>query len=93
MEYKVAVIIPTLNEERHIAYCLDSVMEQTFPFNQMDVIVVDGGSGYVPDFDSRYFTEDFPFGLKIIHDLSHEKELFCPNIDKVYEWGMRMLKD
>ncbi|MCQ2374940.1 MAG: NAD/NADP octopine/nopaline dehydrogenase family protein [Salinivirgaceae bacterium] len=48
--------------------------------------------GYVPDFDSRYFTEDFPFGLKIIHDLSHEKELFCPNIDKVYEWGMRMLK-
>lgn len=59
MEYKVAVIIPTLNEERHIAYCLDSVMEQTFPFNQMDVIVVDGGSGdatvsIVTDYSNKY---------------------------------------
>ena len=44
MEYKVAVIIPTLNEEKFIARCLDSVIEQSCPFRDMDVMVVDGGS-------------------------------------------------
>lgn len=40
----VAIIIPTLNEERFISKCLDSVILQSFPFDQMDVMVVDGGS-------------------------------------------------
>lgn len=43
-EYKVAVVIPTLNEERLIRQCLVSVIEQTFPFEDMEVMVVDGGS-------------------------------------------------
>lgn len=43
-DFKVAVIIPTLNEERFIEQCLASVMEQSFPFENMDVMVVDGGS-------------------------------------------------
>lgn len=42
--YKIAVIIPTLNEEKFIAKCLDSIIAQTFAFADMDVIVVDGGS-------------------------------------------------
>ena len=44
MNYKVAVVIPTLNEERFIARCLDSVISQSYPFADMDVMVVDGGS-------------------------------------------------
>lgn len=40
----LAVIIPTLNEEHFIERCLDSVRHQTFPFEKMDVMVVDGGS-------------------------------------------------
>lgn len=44
MQYQVAVIIPTLNEERFIAQVLDSVICQSYPFGQMDVMVVDGGS-------------------------------------------------
>lgn len=50
------------------------------------MIEVDGG--YIPNFGSRYFTEDFPYGLKIIHDLAHENGVEVPMIDKVYEWGM-----
>ena len=42
--YKVAVVIPTLNEEKFIACCLDSVIAQSYPFNDMEVMVVDGGS-------------------------------------------------
>ncbi len=41
---KVAVIIPALNEEIFIAQCLDSVINQSFPLEYMDVMVVDGGS-------------------------------------------------
>ena len=42
--YKVAVIIPTLNEELYIASCLESIKAQTYPFDMMDILVVDGGS-------------------------------------------------
>lgn len=44
MEYKVSVVIPTLNEEKFIARCLESVIAQSYPFNEMEVMVVDGGS-------------------------------------------------
>jgi len=43
-DYKVAVVISTLNEEKFIEKCLASVMRQTYPFEDMDVMVVDGGS-------------------------------------------------
>ena len=44
MNYFVAVIIPTLNEEIFIKKCLHSVQNQSFPFDRMDVMIVDGGS-------------------------------------------------
>lgn len=44
MNYTVAVVIPTLNEEKFIARCLDSVITQSYPFDEMDVMVIDGGS-------------------------------------------------
>lgn len=42
--FEVSVIIPTLNEEKFIARCLESVIAQSFPFEKMEVLVVDGGS-------------------------------------------------
>ena len=48
--------------------------------------------GWVPDFCSRYFTEDFPFGLRFIHDLAHKYHISCPNIDAVYSWGMQKIQ-
>ena len=45
--------------------------------------------GYVPDFHSRYFTEDFPYGLAIVHRLTHEKGVPSPTIDMIYDWGMK----
>ena len=48
--------------------------------------------GWVADFESRYFTEDFPYGLKYIWQLAHENGIACPHIDKVYSWGMDKIK-
>ena len=47
--------------------------------------------GFVPDFHSRYFTEDFPYGLAIVHRLTHEKGIPSPTIDMIYDWGMGIL--
>lgn len=43
--------------------------------------------GWIPDFKSRYFTEDFPYGLRFIKELVEEHKLDAPNIFMVYEWG------
>ena len=45
--------------------------------------------GFLPDFHSRYFTEDFPFGMRFIIELAQEKGVQIPKMKEVYEWGMR----
>ena len=46
--------------------------------------------GFVPDIDSRYFTEDFPYGLRIIQQLARKHHIATPIIDKVMAWGLRI---
>lgn len=50
-------------------------------------------NGYVPDFSSRYFTEDFPFGLRFIKILAEENDISTPTIDKVLKWGMSKINN
>lgn len=54
------------------------------PMKQVD-------SGWVPDFSSRYFTEDFPYGLKNICDLAKLHKVSCPNIENVLDWGLSVI--
>ena len=49
--------------------------------------MVEVEGGWKPDFHSRYFTEDFPFGLRWIKELAEENGVPTPTIDKVYNWG------
>ena len=42
--------------------------------------------GYIPDFQSRYFTEDFPFGLCIIKGFCYIADVNTPYIDEVLKW-------
>ena len=44
--------------------------------------------GFVPDFQSRYFTEDFPYGLAIVRRLMHEHRIIAPTIERIYQWGI-----
>lgn len=41
---------------------------------------------WVPDWNSRYFKADFPYGLAIIRGLAEIIDVDVPNIDKVLEW-------
>ena len=47
--------------------------------------------GWKADFGSRYFTEDFPFGLRWIKELARKNNIETPVIDKVYDWGMNLI--
>lgn len=48
--------------------------------------------GWVPDFDSRYFQEDFAYGLKYIYEQAHELNVETPMVDEIYHWGIQYLK-
>ena len=55
----VSVIIPMRNEEQYIGGCLESVINQDYPKELMEVLVVDGmsddsSSEIVAGFASRY---------------------------------------
>lgn len=45
---------------------------------------------YVPDFQSRYFTEDFPYGMASILSVAEEFSIDIPTIRKIYQWGMNV---
>ena len=47
--------------------------------------------GWKADFGSRYFTEDFPYGLRWIKELAQKNNIETPVIDKVYDWGMNLI--
>ena len=40
----VSIIIPTLNSERVLGKCLDSIFSQDYARESVEIIVVDGGS-------------------------------------------------
>lgn len=46
--------------------------------------------GYVPDFSSRFFTEDIPNGVCIIKALAIMMDMKTPVIDEILEWYQRM---
>lgn len=48
--------------------------------------------GFIPDFKSRYFTEDFPYGLAIVHHLMEERKMEAPFTEKVCQWGLKLLE-
>ena len=44
--------------------------------------------GFIPDFSSRYFAEDFPYGMRFIVETAHHQNVEIPTIERVYQWGI-----
>ena len=63
---KVSVIIPVYNEEKHIEKCLNSLINQTYPINQMEWIFIDGNSNdKTVDCIKKYIAK---YPIKILHN-------------------------
>ncbi|MCL1996113.1 MAG: NAD/NADP octopine/nopaline dehydrogenase family protein [Defluviitaleaceae bacterium] len=55
-------------------------------FKNIKSPMIKQNSGYAPDTASRYFTEDFPFGLAIIKGIGLLANIRTDNIDTVLNW-------
>ncbi len=84
--------IPTLLEyyESHDAESLTRKISSIPAFQNILSPMRESAGGWIPDFESRYFTEDFPYGLRFIVELAKEHRLELPLLSKVYDWGMKM---
>lgn len=49
--------------------------------------------GWIPDFESRYFTADFPYGLAIIEELGNILEVDIPCIKDTMNWYRNVTQD
>lgn len=47
---------------------------------------------FEPDFSSRYFTEDFPYGLRFIVETAKKQMVEIEKIKEVYKWGMNLIR-
>ena len=45
--------------------------------------------GFAPDFRSRYFKEDFPYGMRYIVDLAYKHIIDIPVVKTIYDWGIK----
>lgn len=55
-------------------------------------MVMNQFGNYEPDFSSRYFTEDFPYGMRFIVETADKCNHTVPTILKVYKWGISKIK-
>ncbi len=48
--------------------------------------MIQKGNGWIPDLQSRYFTADFPYGLKVIIDIAQKYHVPVPNMLRIWNW-------
>ena len=56
-------------------------------------MIVNQFGKYEPDFSSRYFTEDFPYGMRFIIEVAKKNKFKVKLIEQVYNWGMYKILD
>ena len=60
-EYRVSVIIPVYNVERHLEGCLDSLCDQTINKDDIEVLLIDDGSTDNSNQICRMYESMYPF--------------------------------
>ena len=60
-------------------------------FRAIAAPMVECDGGYAPDLGSRYFKEDFPYGLDLLIRLAHNCGLNVPTMQMVARWGQKMI--
>ena len=77
--------------ESATASALSGKIRSIEAFQTIQTPMVPCEGGWKADFSSRYFTEDFPYGLRWIREEAEINGVHIPTINKVYQWGMECL--
>lgn len=51
----ISVIIPHLNQNEALTFCIASLQKQNYPLDKLEIIIVDNGSKVIPSLHSRVF--------------------------------------
>lgn len=78
--------------ESHTVDAMTKKISSIKAFKGLKSPMTETENGWVPDWNSRYFTADFSFGLKIIRDIAKMFGVDTPNIEKVWEWYLNAAK-
>ncbi|MBQ7420559.1 MAG: NAD/NADP octopine/nopaline dehydrogenase family protein [Alloprevotella sp.] len=79
--------------ESHDAPSLARKLRSITAFQSISSPMLKAGGGFIPDVSSRYFTEDFPFGLRPIAETAARYGIATPEIGRVLLWGERMMTE
>lgn len=77
--------------ESHDAESLCHKIQSIPAFKGIKSPMIETPQGWIPDVHSRYFTEDFGYGLKFIYQLIKEKNPHEPKINEVYKLGSKLM--
>ena len=79
LDYYESIDAETLTQKIHDIRAFQGILS---PMKEVE-------GGWIPDFTSRYFTEDFPYGMRFIVETANEENVKIPTIEEVYQWGLR----
>lgn len=78
--------------ESYDAESLTKKISSIASFKGIKTPMIESKEGWQPDFGSRYFQEDFEYGLRYIYETAHKLSIPVPTIDMVYNWGKYVVK-
>jgi hypothetical protein len=80
--------IPSLLDyyESHDAASLANKIRSIPAFKNILAPMIHVGDQFAPDFDSRYFREDFPYGLSFILHVANSHHVPVPVLEKIFLW-------
>ena len=61
-------------------------------FKGIKTPMIESDNGWQPDLKSRYFQEDFTYGLRYIYETAHRIGVNVPIMDRIYSWGVNIAK-
>ncbi len=61
-------------------------------FKGIKTPMIQTSKGWQPDFSSRYFQEDFIYGMRYIYETAQKLGVETPTIDRIYKWGEECAK-
>jgi len=71
---KLSIIIPCFNESLYLARCINSLLENDFPHNELEILIVDGGSTDGTIDIIKGYMEKFSF-ITLIHNRKRLKPI------------------
>lgn len=78
--------------ESHDAESLTNKIRSIAGFKGITTPMIKSEKGWQPDLSSRYFQEDFRYGLKYIYRTAVEMNIKVPTIEKIYNWAIQLIE-